>query len=166
MSHGPFSHVDILLPDGNLLGASDSPKAPVIVGNPRGVAIRPPTYQPFGLKLTMVIATPRAKYIRALAMTQLGKPFDNGALNGFLSDAMPGARNWRDPTVWFCSELVMWAFELSGYWGGILSVWPKNRISPGDMTMIFLFDTNWTNRDKFWPEPTNPVVVAAARPAG
>jgi hypothetical protein len=48
--HSPFSHLDVVLPDGNLLGSSDSPKAPHIEGNPRGVAVRPPEYQEFGIR--------------------------------------------------------------------------------------------------------------------
>ena len=51
----PFSHVDIVLPDGNLLGASDSPDAPVLEGNPKGVAIRPPNYQPFAIRRQALI---------------------------------------------------------------------------------------------------------------
>ncbi len=149
MSHSPFSHVDMVVDEG-LLGASDSPKAPVIEGNPRGVAIRPLEYQDFGARFRMKINTPLARPIRAAAMTQVGKPFDNSALKGFLSDALPGQRDWLQADTWFCSELVAYSFQAAGYWASPPSVWPKNRISPSDLLMIFLFDPNWTNRDTFW----------------
>ena len=151
MSHSPFSHVDLVMEDGNLLGASDSPKAPVLSGNPRGVAIRPANYENYGRRCRMVITTPLADAIREVAKSQLGRPFDNSALIGFLSDAVPGERDWRaSDNGWFCSELAVFSFEAAGYWRASPTVWPKNRISPSDMLMIFLFDPNWKNRDTFW----------------
>jgi hypothetical protein len=151
MSHSPFSHVDLEMLDGTLLGASDSPKAAVLSGNPRGVAIRPANYENYGRRCRMVITTPFADAIREAAKSQLGKPFDNSALRGFLSDAVPGDRNWQATDSWFCSELVIWSFATANYWGSnIPSVWPKNRISPSDILMIFLFDPNWRNREIFW----------------
>lgn len=155
-SHSPFSHVDMEMADGNLLGSSDSPDAPVVSGNPRGVAVRPPDYENYGRRCRMVIETAAADAVREIALTQLGKPFDNSALKGFLSDAMPGQRDWRATDKWFCSELVVWSFETAGFWGQVLPVWPKDRISPSDMLMIFLFDRRWTNRSKFWT--TSPPV--------
>ena len=152
MSHSPFSHVDLEMPDGSLLGASDSPKAPVLTGNPRGVAIRPANYETYGRKCRMVITTNLADAIREKAKSQLGKPFDNSALRGFLSDAVPGERNWQATDSWFCSELAVYSFAAAGYWGAPMPpvVWPKDRISPSDILMIFLFDPNWQNRDTFW----------------
>ncbi len=150
MSHSPFSHVDLEMADGSLLGSSDSPEAPVLSGNPRGVAIRPANYEDYGRRCRMVITTPLADAIREVAKSQLGKPFDNSALYGFFSDALPSERDWHISDTWFCSELVVWAFESAGYWRPSPAVWPKNRISPSDMLMIFLFDPNWRNRDTFW----------------
>jgi hypothetical protein len=138
------------LSDGTLLGASDSPKAPVLSGNPRGVAVRPSTYEVYGRRCRMIIQTPKADAIRAAWMSQIGKPFDNSALHGFLSDALPGERDWHATDKWFCSEGIAWALESAGYWTVPPSVWPKNRISPSDLLMIFLFDPNWSNRDTFW----------------
>ena len=151
MSHSPFSHVDLVLPNGTLLGASDSPKAKVIAGNPRGVAIRPSNYEDYGRKRIMIIKTPLAEMIITAAMSQLNKPFDHDALYSFLSDAEPGERDWRAADSWFCSELVVWAMEMSGFWFPASgTVWPKNRISPSDIFMVMLFDTRWINRDTFW----------------
>jgi hypothetical protein len=159
MGHSPFSHQDIVLEDGNMLGASDQgPKSPCIEGNPCGVAIRPPDYQQFGLRRRMIIKTPLADLIIARVKTQLGKPFDKGGLHNFLSSAKPGpdTRNWRDLNSWWCSEIDLWAFEWEGYWVPVLDgrdgklPWPKTRVSPTDFLMIFLLDPNWTNRDTFW----------------
>lgn len=149
MSHSPFSHCDVIVPEG-LLGASDSPKAPIIEGNPRGVAIRPFDYQDFGAKCRMVIKTPRARAIRAAWMTQIGKPFDNTALKTFLSDKRPTTRDWLVEDSWFCSEGIAWAIQTGGYWVSPPSIWPKERLSPSDLLMIFLFDPQWINRDTFW----------------
>jgi hypothetical protein len=152
MCHSPFSHCDMVVPEG-LLGASNSPKAPVITGNPGGVAIRPFNYEDFGAKYRMIIATPKADAIRAVWKSQLGKPFDGAALKGFLSDKPPTdpvARNWRATDKWFCAEGIAWAFEEGQYWLAPPTVWPKTRISPSDLLMIFLFDPNWSNRDTFW----------------
>ena len=160
MSHSPFSHVDMEIPGVGLLGASDSPKALVISGNASGVAVRPDDYEDYGRKFRMVIETPLADDIRAWAMTQLGKPFDDSALYGFLSDALPGQRDWRVADSWFCSELVVWAFEVAGYWPSVPQVWPKNRISPSDMLMLFLFDTRWINRNTFWETGQNDTLAA------
>ncbi len=150
MSHSPFSHVDMVLEDGSLLGASNSPQAPIIAGNPSGVAIRPVDYQDFGAKHHMIIRTPRANAIRAAWMSQLGKPFDNSALKNFLSDKLPTSRVWDATDAWFCSEGIAWSFEKSGYWTVPPSIWPKDRISPSDLLMVFLFDPRWINRDTFW----------------
>jgi hypothetical protein len=158
LCHSNFSHVEFMLDDGNLLGASDQgPLSPCLSGSSRGVAIRPPNYQLFGLRRQMIIATDKADAVIAFVETQLGKPFDNTALHNFLSSAPPGDRNWRDPTSWFCSELVLAAMEEAGYFVPVLGKSqlpvPKNRVSPNDLLEILLLDPNWLNRDTFW----NPI---------
>jgi len=153
LNHSPFSHVDMMMPDGNMLGASDNPKAPVIEGNPRGVAIRPQGYQKFAYRRRMILETDRADDIRAIARTQLGKGFDNSGLKDFLSDKFPGQRDWRLDEHWFCAELVMWALDVGGFWQPERMVWPRNRVSPTDVLVALLMDPRWINRETFW----NPV---------
>jgi hypothetical protein len=154
-NHSPFSHVDIVIPSsemfegGGLLGASDNLKASMITGNARGVAVRPTDYQKFRYIRRMVISTNRANDIRRIALSQLGKPFDNGALKDFLSDSFPGRRDWRLTDSWFCAELVVWAMEVGGFWDIPLE-WPKNRVSPTDILLIMLMDPRWVNRETFW----------------
>jgi hypothetical protein len=148
--HSPFSHVDIVLKDGTLLGASDSPNAPYIHGNPRGVATRPMDYQQFAYRRQMVIETERADDIRRIAVSQLGKSFDRTAIRDFINDSFPGYRDWRLNDSWFCAELIMWAMESGYMWGSPPIPWPKNRVSPTDILMMFVTDKRWLNRDTFW----------------
>jgi hypothetical protein len=149
-NHSPFSHVDMVLKDGTLLGASDSPNALFIAGNPRGVAQRPFDYQKFAYRRQMVIATERADDIRRIAVSQLGKAFDNSSIKDFASDSFPGQRDWRLDDSWFCAELAMWAMETGYLWGPPPLKWPKNRVSPTDMLMMMLGDERWINADTFW----------------
>jgi hypothetical protein len=149
-NHSPFSHIDMVMKDGNLLGASNSPDAPFMHGNPRGVAIRPPDYQRFAYRRQMVLATERADDIRRMASTQLGKDFDNTGLRDFISDSFPGLRDWRLNESWFCAELVAWAMEMGGFWQPKILIWPRNRVSPTDLLLVCLMDDRWLNRTEFW----------------
>lgn len=148
--HSPFSHVDMLMKDGSLVGASNSPHAPFIHGNPRGVASRPMDYQKFGYRRQMVLQTERADDIRRLWVTQLGKDYDNSAIKDFASDSFPGQRDWRLNDSWFCAEGVVWAMETGHFWGPQPLRWPKNRVSPTDILMMLINDSRWLNRDTFW----------------
>lgn len=149
--HSCFSHVDFVLEDGNMLGASDHEHGPCIAGSPRGVAIRPPDYQEFRIRRQMVIKTVKADDIIDYAMSQLKKPFDQDALYAFASDALPWqARDWRDPDKWFCAELCTAAFEIGGYWHPETLRWPKDRITPADLYLLFMWDPLWVNKSTFW----------------
>lgn len=134
MCHSPFSHVDVVLEDGSCLGASD----------PGGVAIRPQEYQEFGIRRQAVIRSDKGPAILAGVKSQLGKPFDDGALYDFLSDRID--RNWRDPDKWFCSELMAWACESAGLWPFKLLI-PKNRVSPADLLLLL---NPFLDPDEFW----------------
>ena len=155
LGHTYFSHVDFVLEDNTLLGASDNPEAPHIYGNPRGVAIRTADYQSFGIRRRMIIKTDKADAILAYAKKQIGRPFDSSALSPkvFLADPFYGSvesRDWRDPNQWFCAELIICAFEKGEYWGaGVKVPILKNRITPADAHMIFLMDPNFINRETF-----------------
>lgn len=152
LCHSEFSHVDAVLEDGNLLGASDQGEhGRVIAGNPCGVAIRPPDYQLFGIRRRAVIVTPKADAIIACAMRELGKPFDNTALHIFLDDYLAGTRtivrDWRNLAHWFCSELWAHAFEDGGYWAPMKFTVDKDLIGPRDLHMAFEFDPHVINRE-------------------
>jgi hypothetical protein len=135
-----FSHVDVVLPDGTLLGASNSPKAPYLKGNPGGVAIRPPDYQPFAIRRVATLkASPEVETnFRVVLQSQLGEPFDDTAMHAVFSARPNTGRDWRDADAWFCSELVAWALEASGFfpWELVIS---KDRITPPDLILITNF---------------------------
>ena len=110
LTRSQFSHCDIDVGYG-LLGASDSPEAPCLRGNPRGVAVRPYAYQAFGRRHQAVIATPLAPYIIRKLETQLGKPFDHKALYAIFMPWMRDSSVLFDPAMWYCAEMVLWAFD-------------------------------------------------------
>jgi len=65
------------------------------------------------------------------ALTQVGKPYDFSAIAGITLD-----RNWHDERRWFCSELIVVAFEKAG--APILSTRPSSafwRITPRDLLL-------------------------------
>jgi hypothetical protein len=145
----PFSHVDYVMQDGNLLGASDSPHAPYIEGNPGGVAIRPPDYQPFAIRRIANIYTPARVEARfeELMRAQLGEPFDDMAMHAVFKPDNMGNRDWRDASAWFCSEMFAWGFEESG----ALDVPPlvsKDRVTPADLLLIVSHLVS--NAETFW----------------
>ena len=125
---GDFSHVDILLDDGSLLGArSDS-----VGGKPPGVQIRPADYVKDWTH-QVVIAVPCVPAQKAAALDfafkQLGKPYDKLAIAGFIV-----GRDWRSPDHWFCSELGARVGEAGGFFGEMYS--PVNKIAPVTLSCV------------------------------
>jgi hypothetical protein len=154
ITHSPFSHVDAVLPPdskyaGALLGASNSPNALVLDGNPNGVAIRPPNYQPFLRRhIAELNATPEVERdFYDIALSQLGKPFDNAALHAFLDGAPHTGRDWREDDAWFCSEHHAWSLE-KAKWFPFEIIVSKDRIAPPDLLLL----SNWglANSSTFW----------------
>lgn len=135
LTQSPYSHVDIVLPDGNLLGASDQgAHGRVIAGNSCGVAIRPPDYQAFGIRRQMVIKTEKADAVIAAVMEEIGKPFDHSALKQIMTDKI--VRDWRENGMWFCSELVAHGLEKGKFFKRPI-IMPKNRITPPSLILCF-----------------------------
>jgi uncharacterized protein YycO len=62
------------------------------------------------------------------ARTQLGKPYDWGAIVGIALH-----RDWRAPDKWFCSELVAWACEQAGT--KLLRFDNLDRVTPGQLAL-------------------------------
>ena len=88
------SHIDAVLPNGDLLGAR-------FFG---GVQIRPYNYDHGNFLREEYIEFPAdaeqtAAFYNFLH-SQIGKPFDSLAILAFVSE-----RDWRSPDKWFCSEL-------------------------------------------------------------
>ncbi len=126
------SHVDIIMPDGMLLGARSEA---VELGEgrfiPAGVQKRPVGYAPFTKTEHLVFdAGPIcAKQFYAFLEAQIGKPYDKVAIAGLVLD-----RDWRNPDRWFCSELAMAALETAGLLHPISS--SVNFISPRDLLIL------------------------------
>jgi hypothetical protein len=141
--------VDYVMADGNLLGASDSPHAPFIAGNPAGVAIRPPDYQPFAIRRIANVYVPARVEARfdELMRSQLGEPFDSQAMHAVFKPDNMGNRDWRDASMWFCSEMKAWGFEESGALG-VPPLVSKDRVTPADLLLIISHLVS--NAETFW----------------
>jgi hypothetical protein len=145
----PFSHVDVVLPDGTLLGASDSPHAPYVEGNPGGVAVRPADYQPFAIRRIAHVYVParvEAKFIELLR-SQLGEPFDGKAMHAVFNPDANAGRDWRDESAWFCSEMVSWALEEAGAFDAPPLI-SKDRVTPPDL--LLMISHLVANAETFW----------------
>lgn len=94
---GKYTHVDIVLPSGLLLGA--------IIGE--GVT-RHTTHKAKAY-ITYDIPVPEPERALAWVKRQIGKPYDLGAILGFMS-----RRNWSDDEKWFCSELAAQTLIVAG----------------------------------------------------
>ena len=155
-TQSPFSHVDLVLPDGNLLGASDQgPHGNVIKGSSTGVAIRPPDYQEFGIRRQMIVNSDKAGAVISAAMDELGKPFDRDALKKIVSDKI--VRDWRYSGRWFCSELITYCLEKGGYFKRPMII-PKNRITPATLILLFNDRPDVVNYDTFLDRVPNLVL--------
>lgn len=119
--HGWTSHVDTVLDDGTLLGARMD----------GGVAIRQPGYATFSRTERVILPTTAeiAAAYHDFLMGQIGKRYDVEGICAFIV-----GRNWRDPSRWFCSELVSAGLERAGYFPSPLST-PSNRITPPDLLL-------------------------------
>lgn len=126
-SHGAgFSHVDALLPNGQLIGARSDRAG----GRPSGVHLRGPGYHPFVHQVIMAVPATKDQQVRFRAFLdqQIGKPYDRWAIWGFILD-----RDWREADSWICSELQAAALEYAG-------VLPRlyleaNRLTPRDVAL-------------------------------
>jgi uncharacterized protein YycO len=118
---GHFSHCDIVLPDGTLLGA----RSDTIGGKPPGVQIRPDDYEvwSFRVRFTTVCTDKQAADFYDFASAQVGKPYDKLAIFAFVIN-----RNWRDEDAWFCDELDIRCYEVSGLLPIVYT--PANKITP------------------------------------
>jgi uncharacterized protein YycO len=122
-----FSHVDIVLPSGELLGA----RSDEVGGKPPGVQVRPAGYT--GTERFEVFelpATPtQESAFYAYALEQVGKPYDKLAILAFVL-----GRNWRDEGHWFCSELGAAATEKAGLCDELYL--PANKIMPTTWAVV------------------------------
>jgi hypothetical protein len=132
---GVWSHVDAIMPDGNLLGA----RSDVVGEKPAGVQIRPPNYvafdkvQAYGLPCSATQEIAFYTFLRG----QVGKPYDEKAIVAFGL-----GRDWHNPDEWFCSELITAAVEASGFFPFPISE-GFNFITPRDCELLI---SPWAQR--------------------
>ncbi len=130
--HSRFSHVDIVLPGQGLLGVSGEDKDLKDTG---GVRVRPFEPWPYSICREVEIKTDKSDAIIRRGWSQIGKPFDNGALYAFFNP-FGKKRDWREQAQWFCSEWFIWSCESEGLFPYNLCV-PMDMINPND-TMLLL----------------------------
>lgn len=99
------SHVDLVLPSGELLGARTD--------HHPGVQIRPAGYAKFTriVQIDFDFTPAQTDGYLAWVKTQIGKPYDSIGIEEFF---VHSRRDWRDPSAWFCSELQARASEIAG----------------------------------------------------
>jgi hypothetical protein len=131
---GAYSHVDIVLPDGRLLGAHIVPGVDAD-GEPvkSGVAIREPDYGPVvrTMDLLYPASSVKTRHFHVEAYRQTGKPFDWTALVYFLSPYRV-RRRWQETEGYFCSELVADLFKTCEV-HGLNSDFDQESITPRDL---------------------------------
>jgi hypothetical protein len=118
-----FSHVDVVLPSGELFGArTDYP-----INGHTGVQRRQPGYgaATWIRRETFTIKSTAAQEKRGydFLLAQEGKPYDKLAIMAFFTD-----RNWRDDDAWFCDELLLRFLEVAGVCPPLYL--PANRFNP------------------------------------
>jgi hypothetical protein len=125
---GPYSHVDLVIDDGHLLGA----RSDEIGGAPAGVQIRPADYEQWAhiARITIDANEFQAAAFWAFAKEQIGKPYDETAIAAFIF-----GRNWRNPDSWFCSELGAACLESAGVFSHPVAA-PVNKIDPSGLFML------------------------------
>lgn len=94
--YGGYSHVDAVLKDGCLLGARDD----AVGGQLPGVRIRPQNYEKWSRRAIVDIPCTEGQAVdwEAWLRAQIGKPYDSGAIWGFIT----GARD-HQKGHWICS---------------------------------------------------------------
>lgn len=122
-----MSHVDIVLPNDDLLGA----RSDRVGHRPAGVEVRPAGYVPWSRRVVIELAsdaTQNAKFYKFLG-EQIGKPYDKTAIFAFVWN-----RDWRERDSWFCSELAAAALEAAGLIHHIFN--DVNKVTPSALADI------------------------------
>lgn len=119
-THSHFSHVDIQLSDGSLIGARLS----------GGVRLRPSNYAKFTRIERIAIDVSETEYAAAIdwLYSKIGTKYDIKAIFAFMFN-----RNWRDMKRLFCSEYYI---DLLEYLKKIRVRTPANRITPNDAYLL------------------------------
>lgn len=125
-----FSHVDIVLDNGQLLGARWD-KTPG--DTPSGVRIRPPNYESWAdrLRINIPCSVEQHEAFYDYAIRQVGKPYDASAIFAFA-----WGRDWHDDRAWYCSELAAACLEQAKIL--IPPPIPLNKVTPGALAIAVM----------------------------
>lgn len=120
LSAGQLSHVDIVMPDGRLLGV-----------RPDGVKLRDFSTGPALNVIDIEIDASEAQTaeFHRFALEQVGKRYDNRALLGFMLN-----KPWHDEERWTCSELPAKALMVAGVIPALYLDAPK--ITPVTLALV------------------------------
>jgi hypothetical protein len=129
---GQFSHVDSIMPSGLLLGA----RSDAIGGAPPGVQQRADNYEKWAARAIVNIpcSSAQSDAYYEFVLSQCGKPYDKIAILDFAL-GRHDSRDWRNPSAWFCDELVVAGFEVCALLQRLFVI-PANRIDPGGSFLI------------------------------
>lgn len=136
-----FSHVDIVMPDGRLLGANVTPGHDLSGAIVKaGVAIRDPDYDKPVREL--FVTYPSLPDITPDALKYVGEKFDWSYVFGILRTGIP--RNWGNTDGFACIELAEWCLRERG--ASLLHMeYDPWRITPA-MGMLSPYGS-WSKRD-------------------
>lgn len=139
-SGSKWSHVDVVLPDGYLVGARAFRETTTdnLYTYAKGVQKRHANYHQFSHALRVKIKNKScaADYYDWIEK-QIGKPYDMSAIWGFTFN-----REWRSDDAWFCDEMILAGFEHIGFWTHSLSL-PLWRIDPGGSLLVLSTDPSY-----------------------
>jgi hypothetical protein len=123
-----YSHVDLVLPSGRLLGS----RSDAILGIPPGVQVRPPFYEKWERRevFELECTTLQQHLFYDYATEQIGKPYDKLSILGF-----GVGRNWRDNDAWFCDELLMACTEYANLCSELYL--PVNKFTPTSAAVVW-----------------------------
>lgn len=119
---GSFSHVDIVLEDGRLLGS----RSDVIGGADAGVQIRWPNYEAWKRVARISIEVTHAQYdaFYKFAYSKIGEQYNSAGIVGLVL-----GNDITNPHDLFCSQFLIESVSASGIFSHPLAV-PSNQIDP------------------------------------
>jgi hypothetical protein len=126
---GQFSHVDLVMPDGQYAGARTAiDKAAT---NKPGYQLRPADYIKAAVSVVMSLEVTAEQEVAVYKASnaKLGDPYDHLAIWGFVL-----GRNWEEPGSWICSEAQAQNITCAGICKPLYLT--ANRITPNDLTLI------------------------------
>lgn len=111
-TYSEISHVDLVMPDGQMLGArSNAISYPGRAAKiPAGVQIRPVDYLKFSRVIFAFLPCTEAQadVIYSAAKSQVGKSYDLDAIVDFVVEDADKGPNDGGSASWMCSELAAW----------------------------------------------------------